>query len=151
MRTSAQRSGTPNTTRSRPEQQNVGWRGENRNLSSATWSQRIKNWFDEHKDYPPEGIASFKIIRGPAKTGHFTQLVWGETRYVGCGYTFYTLHDDNNPKKYQTTQVCNYGPSLADAVIGESLADAVIDVADVGVSHVVTVAKSVVTVALENA
>ncbi|KAL3177515.1 hypothetical protein MRX96_039082 [Rhipicephalus microplus] len=93
--------------------QNVGWRGESRNQSSATWSQRIKNWFDEHKNYPPEDIASFKIFPGPARTGHFTQLVWAETRYVGCGYTFYTLHEDKNAKKYQTTQVCNYGPRYA--------------------------------------
>ncbi|XP_075544012.1 CRISP/Allergen/PR-1-like [Dermacentor variabilis] len=90
--------------------QNVGWRGENRNRSSATWSQRIKNWFDEYKDYPPEGIASFKVIRGPPRTGHFTQLMWGETRFVGCGYTFYRLENDDNAKRYQTTQVCNYGP-----------------------------------------
>ncbi|KAH7955036.1 hypothetical protein HPB49_024223 [Dermacentor silvarum] len=65
--------------------QNVGWRGENRNRSSATWSQRVKNWFDEYKDYPPEGIASFKVIRGPAKTGHFTQR--GGTRASGTAAT----------------------------------------------------------------
>ncbi|XP_077516764.1 venom allergen 3 homolog [Amblyomma americanum] len=93
--------------------QNVGWRGENRNRSSVSWSQRIKNWFDEHKYYPTEGIGSFRVIRGHAKTGHFTQLMWGDTRCVGCGYTFYTLKNDNSTQRYQTTQVCNYGPRLS--------------------------------------
>ncbi|XP_077550354.1 CRISP/Allergen/PR-1-like [Haemaphysalis longicornis] len=71
---------------------------------------RVKNWFDEHAYYPPENIASFKVIKGPSRTGHFTQLMWGNSRYVGCGYTFYTLENDNSTNRYQTTQACNYGP-----------------------------------------
>ncbi|PSN37306.1 Venom allergen 3 [Blattella germanica] len=39
-------------------------------------------------------------------TGHYTQVVWADTKYVGCGFIAYKKTDDWYTKYY----VCNYGP-----------------------------------------
>ncbi|XP_034487729.1 transcription factor mef2A [Drosophila innubila] len=59
---------------------------------------RIQNWFNEVQKY------SFGDAWSP-KTGHYSQLVWGETSLVGCGFAEYK---DN--VKYNKLYVCNYGP-----------------------------------------
>ncbi|KAH8358761.1 hypothetical protein KR093_002240 [Drosophila rubida] len=59
---------------------------------------RIQNWFNEVQKY------SFGDAWSP-KTGHYSQLVWGETSLVGCGFAEYK---DNI--KYNKLYVCNYGP-----------------------------------------
>ncbi|XP_070063247.1 venom allergen 5 isoform X2 [Drosophila virilis] len=59
---------------------------------------RIQNWFNEVQKY------SFGDAWSP-KTGHYSQLVWGETSLVGCGFAEYK---DNI--KFNKLYVCNYGP-----------------------------------------
>ncbi len=41
-------------------------------------------------------------------TGHYSQLVWAETEYVGCGHITYA---NNNSRGYKRLLVCNYGPA----------------------------------------
>ncbi|KAL3209980.1 hypothetical protein MRX96_037525 [Rhipicephalus microplus] len=41
-------------------------------------------------------------------TGHFTQIVWALTGYVGCGYTDYTVTGAKE-MPYMQLYVCNYG------------------------------------------
>lgn len=48
----------------------------------------------------------FFSIRFTDETGHYTQLVWGETTHVGCGIARYFYG-----KLYHTLLVCNYGPA----------------------------------------
>ncbi|XP_041970917.1 cell wall protein PRY3-like [Aricia agestis] len=98
----------------RAAQRDVGRFPVGQNLA-ATWTTRppsspadqqpdfmkqIKAWFDE------VSIFGFKPINGAHGTGHYSQLVWGETSHVGCGFTYY--HD--NVKGYTKLYVCNYGP-----------------------------------------
>ncbi|KAM7363192.1 uncharacterized protein ACRADG_000208 isoform 1-T2 [Cochliomyia hominivorax] len=59
---------------------------------------RIQKWFDEVQKY------SFGDAWSP-KTGHYSQLVWGETSLVGCGFSEY-----KDTSKYNKLYVCNYGP-----------------------------------------
>ncbi|EDX13105.1 scoloptoxin SSD552 [Drosophila simulans] len=59
---------------------------------------RIQSWFNEVQKY------SFGDAWSP-KTGHYSQLVWGETSLVGCGYAEY-----KDTSKYNKLYVCNYGP-----------------------------------------
>lgn len=59
---------------------------------------RIQNWFNEVQKY------SFGDAWSP-KTGHYSQLVWGETSLVGCGFAEY-----KDTIKYNKLYVCNYGP-----------------------------------------
>merc|ERR1712133_292664 len=41
--------------------------------------------------------------------GHFTQVVWGESYQIGCGFTFY--YDETKPQNpYAKLYICNYGP-----------------------------------------
>ncbi|XP_013119097.1 cysteine-rich venom protein 1 [Stomoxys calcitrans] len=59
---------------------------------------RIQSWFNEVQKY------SFGDAWSP-KTGHYSQLVWGETSLVGCGFAEY-----KDKSKYNKLYVCNYGP-----------------------------------------
>lgn len=68
--------------------------------SAPDFQKQINAWFDEVGKY------GFKPITGGHGTGHYSQLVWGETSHVGCGYTFY--YDPS--KGYTKLYVCNYGP-----------------------------------------
>lgn len=47
--------------------------------------------------------------------GHYTQVVWAKTKFVGCGYKFCTpYYEDLNKNKTAGNgmiTVCNYGPS----------------------------------------
>ncbi|MEM8641221.1 MAG: CAP family protein [Cyanobacteria bacterium P01_G01_bin.54] len=42
-------------------------------------NQAVKSWYDEVADY------DFSNPGFSSETGHFTQVVWKSTRYVGCG------------------------------------------------------------------
>nr|CAI5845846.1 unnamed protein product [Callosobruchus analis] len=45
--------------------------------------------------------------------GQYTQLVWANTRYVGCGISIFLDIQSSTPKKkfYSHRLVCNYGPT----------------------------------------
>ncbi|KAI8117389.1 hypothetical protein FF38_01287 [Lucilia cuprina] len=62
------------------------------------FASRIQKWFDEVQKYQFGDAWS-------SKTGHYSQLVWGETSLVGCGFTEY-----KDTTKYNKLYVCNYGP-----------------------------------------
>lgn len=65
----------------------------------AEYSTAVKMWFDEVYDYSyPDDSSS--------ATGHYTQVVWADSEYVGCGFAYYLDEDDWYTKLY----VCNYGP-----------------------------------------
>jgi hypothetical protein len=60
----------------------------------------IYSWFNEYKLYKYPGYTP--------KAGHYTQVVWADSKYVGCGYTYYK---GRGKFKYQKILVCNYGPA----------------------------------------
>ncbi|XP_023318842.1 venom allergen 5-like isoform X1 [Trichogramma pretiosum] len=62
------------------------------------WRKQINKWFDE--------VRLYRNTYSPI-SGHFTQVIWGETYAVGCGFSYYY-----DPwRGYTKNYVCNYGPS----------------------------------------
>ena len=51
-------------------------------LQSSAVKQAVKGWYDEKKDW---NYSSVKCKKG-RMCGHFTQVVWKETRKLGLGY-----------------------------------------------------------------
>lgn len=73
--------------------------GENIYASSgaATGQQAVQAWAAEKAQYVyPNGYS--------AETGHYTQVVWRDTREVGCAL------GDCPSLRYSSTIVCDYGP-----------------------------------------
>jgi hypothetical protein len=66
--------------------------GENLFLTSASENlaavlQGIQYWYDEYTYYTYGVMSTSGSCQSGQQCGHYTQLVWGNTRYVGCGYT----------------------------------------------------------------
>ncbi|KAK9882205.1 hypothetical protein WA026_019717 [Henosepilachna vigintioctopunctata] len=76
----------------------------------ADWNATLDDWLDKHKTY------NFDAIGNSANTGLYTQLVWANTEYVGCGYTLYM--DSLSQFPYNKLYICAYGP--AGNIIGET-------------------------------
>ncbi|XP_014367815.2 venom allergen 5 [Papilio machaon] len=69
--------------------------------------QGLSAWFDEYKDYS-YGPMTRSLFDGSSQVqiGHYTQMAWADTTYVGCGLSQYS---ENSMKTFLL--VCNYGPS----------------------------------------
>ncbi|CAH1113370.1 unnamed protein product [Psylliodes chrysocephalus] len=63
----------------------------------------IHNWYREVKSFSSSWINTF--AEHGVMIGHYTQLVWAESKYVGCGLTNYLSGDLN-----YFIFACNYGP-----------------------------------------
>ncbi|XP_055691835.1 scoloptoxin SSD976-like [Lutzomyia longipalpis] len=76
----------------------IMWSTEPLGEHEGDFPSRIQNWFNEVNAY------NWGASWSP-KTGHYSQLVWGETNLVGCGFSSYY-----DGYKYNKLWVCNYGP-----------------------------------------
>lgn len=71
------------------------------NIKSA-----LRSWFNEHKDYTTfEPIKPSHFDGSNKQIGHYTQMAWSESVYLGCGVS---ENLKNGRKEYFV--VCNYGP-----------------------------------------
>ncbi|XP_053604166.1 venom allergen 3-like [Plodia interpunctella] len=68
----------------------------------------LDSWFNENKDftYGPIWIDHFNREDG-VQIGHYTQMVWSDSVYVGCGISQFS----RNPGWTSYMVVCNYGPA----------------------------------------
>jgi len=71
-------------------------------IESSYLAQSVQNWYDEvtKPGFSRWNIKPFQFSSG---TGHYTQVVWAETREVGCGLVYYF-----DGSWYTTLVVCNY-------------------------------------------
>ncbi|KAI4472037.1 cysteine-rich secretory protein-related [Holotrichia oblita] len=77
------------------------------NKSGYNWTRAIEVWYLEVENYTfgPIKNEDYNI------TGHYTQLVWGDTYLIGCGFISF-----DNEDRFRTRNdivhlhVCNYGP-----------------------------------------
>ena len=75
------------------------------NSGVTDYTKFVQMWYDEVKDFK-SGVSSFKT--GSPNTGvigHYTAVVWAETKKVGCGY----VHIQKNGW-YTKIMNCNYSP-----------------------------------------
>lgn len=85
--------------------------GENLMWSSAAWSdttaqavsQAETGWWDEYQWYYYSGEACYPPTSDDS-CGHYTQMAWADTRYVGCGQR--SCSDGSG-----IVTLCNYYPS----------------------------------------
>ncbi|VEN64642.1 unnamed protein product [Callosobruchus maculatus] len=85
-----------------------GWIGQNLYISMSTanskgadWPGALRSWSNEAKNYRYGGPVN-------GQNGHFTQMIWADSEFIGCGYTHFK---SNDPKwRYKKLYVCNYGP-----------------------------------------
>ncbi|XP_030750603.1 venom allergen 3-like [Sitophilus oryzae] len=67
----------------------------------ANWTSAIiSSWVSEHKSYTYAKCC----VSG---TGHYTQVIWAKTQYVGCGFSYFKT---TGKYAYNYLYVCNYGP-----------------------------------------
>ncbi|CAH1107671.1 unnamed protein product [Psylliodes chrysocephalus] len=88
------------------------WVGQNLGLKSYSgtsgdykivMNSTIRAWYAEVKDFDPSWVSSFRSY--DKTVGHYTQVVWAETKEVGCGMTTYVENG-----WYNFLFACNYGP-----------------------------------------
>ncbi|KAK9892781.1 hypothetical protein WA026_021972 [Henosepilachna vigintioctopunctata] len=92
--------------------QNIWWgMGVNETIMA------VSDWFNEIQYFlNPNWLKSFMDVNYPNDgnpMGHFTQVIWAETKYIGCSRVRY------GPNSRETQIICNYGP--AGNVIGMSI------------------------------
>ncbi|KAL1467882.1 hypothetical protein MTO96_041851, partial [Rhipicephalus appendiculatus] len=91
--------------------QNLAWNLEPTNTPAVDSAGRVKDWFDEYKDFNPGNVDPFRVSAGRVVT-HFTQVAWAGTRYLGCGYTHFKLQRNPNPGlPFRKLVACHYGPA----------------------------------------
>lgn len=74
------------------------------------WQKAIDNWYNEVADVAAEVAGNF-IPHKTKKIGHYTQLVWGTTKEIGCGIVYYETERHGIHYTHSITYVCNYGPA----------------------------------------
>jgi len=95
--------------------QNNAFGGSSRRLSAPGFDQFIMGWYNEINDWPAANVASFSMKGVPKGkvVGHFTQVIWGATKEIGCG--FVSFNNPEHPMSYSGPYirilVCNYAPA----------------------------------------
>ncbi|KAK0180707.1 hypothetical protein PV327_003064 [Microctonus hyperodae] len=63
----------------------------------------VNSWYSEVKDFDNRSVREYKF---EFTTGHYSQVVWGDTTHVGCGLVQY-----KDSGFYTTMVACNYSPA----------------------------------------
>ncbi|XP_060532954.1 venom allergen 5 2-like [Cylas formicarius] len=79
------------------------------NCTHKTITRLMAGWYNEVANMKPEYYGSFQDVGSLAMDkmiGHFTQLVWAKTEYVGCAITTKVSEGET-----MCLLGCNYGPT----------------------------------------
>ncbi|KAK9687677.1 Cysteine-rich secretory protein family [Popillia japonica] len=74
--------------------------------NDANWTAVIEAWFNQYKHY------NFNKQRPgpPAAAGSYTQIVWANTEFIGCGFNAHDNPDEDSQYAIHQIYVCLYGP-----------------------------------------
>ncbi|XP_041970898.1 venom allergen 5-like [Aricia agestis] len=87
--------------------ENIFWSASNNPAYEVDLDSVMDSWFNEYKDYTYGPLQITDFTNREKQIGHYTQMAWANTIYVGCGISVYNT--DNGFKNYLV--VCNYGPT----------------------------------------
>jgi len=99
--------------------QNLAMKGASAFEEKVDWKSMIgegeqvdEGWYSEVVYVTPNlnMVQQFSKYDGPKQIGHYTQLVWGDSRYVGCGFVEHVLYFKGQ-KGWSRMLGCNYGPA----------------------------------------
>jgi hypothetical protein len=82
--------------------ENMYWAWSTSNQPDLSPTAAITSWSNEQRWYNYDANA----CAANQECGHYTQLVWNATRYVGCGQAMWSQDDKN-----YVLWVCNYAPA----------------------------------------
>ncbi|XP_069955924.1 uncharacterized protein [Cherax quadricarinatus] len=74
---------------------------------AQNWAEAVHQWYEEVTDMPRSYAESFHIVDSQRNIYHYTQMMWGHTREVGCGAVYFSEYERIVSRVY----VCHYGPS----------------------------------------
>ncbi|VVD01845.1 venom allergen 5 2-like [Leptidea sinapis] len=85
--------------------ENIYWSASTDKTFILDPNSAMESWFNEYKDYKyrPLEISDFQSKK---MIGHYTQMVWSDSVYIGCGIS---KIEKNGFLNYYV--VCNYGPA----------------------------------------
>jgi len=113
-----------NASRSRIDLSNWTYRDVGENIFATTVASPtiqtllggVDLWFDENGDYTFGTVQGTESCTPGEQCGHYTQIVWANTRFLGCGFS--TCSGLVGWPQGRTFLVCNYSP--AGNFIGEA-------------------------------
>ncbi|XP_045497492.1 venom allergen 5.02-like [Colias croceus] len=85
--------------------ENIYWQGSTDKNLKFNPENALNSWFNEHKDYTYGPLTS-EQMQSKKMVGHYTQMVWSDSVYIGCG-----LSSEQKDGWIYYYFVCNYGPS----------------------------------------
>ena len=89
--------------------QNMADSWNSRNNMHWGLGTKVQDWYDEVKDWPAANVGAFSQAGATGMVGHYTQLVWAETKHVGCGVIYYNdLSDEAKRYPYRKVQLKRY-------------------------------------------
>nr|XP_050029286.1 CRISP/Allergen/PR-1-like [Dermacentor andersoni] len=86
------------------------WKSNGATNGSSSWvgndiERAVRSWFEENHRYSPSGLNHFsENAVGPV--GHFAQVIWASTQFVGCGAVRFRKHGGRGGAT--NFYVCNY-------------------------------------------
>ena len=52
-------------------------------------NRKVNSWYNEVSYWPAANVGSWSEVGATGDIGHYTQIVWAETKKVGCGVVYY--------------------------------------------------------------
>ncbi|XP_064080007.1 uncharacterized protein LOC135197029 isoform X2 [Macrobrachium nipponense] len=77
------------------------------------WETAVRLWYEEVKYVPNYLVKDFRVMNH-AVIGHYTQLVWADTKEIGCGAAYHDCTKVFRGRSWKLKckiYVCNYGPT----------------------------------------
>ena len=69
--------------------QNLAFSWNSQNSLDYELDKKIQDWFDEVENWPSKNTENYSDANVSGDVGHFTQIVWAKTKFVGCGTMYH--------------------------------------------------------------